>query len=286
MRFRIQIILFSNPLIDQFHRYFPDLYQFFFNEIEARGVENTIREYFPCLLQGIVGAAFHTVLHLGYGLSFHGHPHSDVAIAEGLAYLTYRYNELPEIPKEIVSPNPPQGLCDCLAIVSKVRNNPILFNAFRDEVNASLGYNDAATYVARNHGENLKNIVLDWKYMHNFPETESERKSYLDAAVSELVDASLRIYLFTNPLAQDFFLLHGVTATYAILQVLKQLSDFEAQLRLLQFAFMGILMNYVINCCPDVREREFEVPPNLDSWEKITEKVTTGDPQEVVRVFF
>ena len=260
------------------------MYKFFFDEIKSCGVDKTIQEYVPSLLQGIVGAAFHTVIHLGYGLSFRDHPHSEIAIAEGLAYLTYRYLELPEI-SEVELKEKPSQLLDGLAIAQNIRNNSKLCKVFREEPNTSLGYNDSAIYMAKHHAEDLKHYTNSWKYLHNIPESPEELKIHLEAAAHELVDLVLRMFLFTTPMAEDFFLLHGVTASFAILQILGVLTDPEVQMRLLQFAFTGIMTNYVINCCPDIRERQFEVPDHLDSWEKIIEQVITGEPQEVVGSF-
>jgi Questin oxidase-like len=52
---------------------FPDFYDFFDTEAQRRGLAALLHHYGPLLMPGCVGALFHSIIHLGWGLDAKNH---------------------------------------------------------------------------------------------------------------------------------------------------------------------------------------------------------------------
>ena len=70
---------------------YREKFQFYRQELELSGTVDTLRRYFPALVSGLVGEAFHPLIRLSYGIEFN----APTEVAAGLAYLESYFVDFP-----------------------------------------------------------------------------------------------------------------------------------------------------------------------------------------------
>ncbi|ELT92798.1 hypothetical protein CAPTEDRAFT_214401 [Capitella teleta] len=164
---------------------------------------------FPKLSLGLAGSALHGLIHCGYGLS----ADNSRLTLEGLSYLHHSYMPL------TVSDHAPkldalgQGSMDILDVVEMLRCDEELYNSMVVDSQAesalvrSHGYfQPRVAALLVNHGDRLAEYVQQIKFSPD------------EHAFRWLVDCALVVYLIAEN-KNDFFLLHGVTGAWSLLNI-------------------------------------------------------------------
>ena len=244
-------------------------------------MEAAIRGEFSGLMQGMAGSALHGLIHLGYGFSA-STPHM---VCEGLAYLHHSYLPL------VISDSAPdiqtlgRGSLDILEVVDKVRVDSDLRNVMLAEctedwvTRRKLGeFQNKMVALLTLRGDSLVNYVHQIK----FPDFSVDR---LQAMAKWLLDQVITLYLAAGK-RNDFFLLHGVTSTWALLQVLPLVNDSELIRKVVRVQLGILLAVYTVQDSPPLNEDHLKQPDVSElSWDDIKQKVLGLKPETDEHIF-
>ena len=197
---------------------------FFQGELQAKGMEATLREYLPFFIKGVVGGAFHPMIQLFYAYRYAG----EHEVAAALAGWAIFYAPLFESQKS--------GGRSFLDTVSQLRNC--------DELQAF------------NPGGPLIQIRAEKVAAHSrFQQILSE----MDVSIDEL-DGILEAlcYIFVD--FQNFSLLHGITSCEAFMGLVDLFEDPDEAL---YYYCQALLAVYVTTGMPQIKhskvpERDFQ----------------------------
>jgi hypothetical protein len=188
---------------------YPNLVLYFDEEIESRGVSDTLRTHLEPLVGGISGAAFHGVIRLAYALD----AASPKRVGAGLAYLAANATFLAALDGGVATSDDPLSLLTQLATTREWNAAP----------SAAL-------------------ISDEMRWVADQAEFQSVASSLLvDAATPErLADVALTLYATTN----NFTALHGVTGLEALSKLRPYVDDVElfdrASFQALAAAYLAI----------------------------------------------
>ena len=195
-------------------------------------LDSLVVSEFSNLYPGMVGSALHGLIHTGYGLS-EASPH---LVCEGLAYLHHSYAPLVTTHKDTQSWKTfGKGPLELTAVLDKVREDEELRNYMLEEVKK-----DWVVERGLSRFQNLclvlltkkGNTLLTYACLTNIPVTSGQ------GLVDWLLRSSIQLYSMAE-VKNDFFLLHGVTATWALSVILQKMQDPD------QVGQMARSMNFV-----------------------------------------
>jgi len=266
---------------------FQELFHFFKNELESNSLEHVLLKYYPQLMKGVVGGAFHGVIHLGWAIYYRK---SLTAIAEGFAYLTYV--NLPNdfsfqkevswinenISYENKSEEKQKEVADELfEIFLKIQKDDRIKEIITSDFFSTSGFQDRAKHLIMNYNQLLFN---------DYTSTVSP------FSINELIIALCKLFYYTN--SNNFFLLHIITSLFAIFHILQ--FPFEQKTKnwvLLNFFHLSIAC-YVTEGMPTLLPRfsSFdiaELPLVLSSWDSLISTHLTNVPtrnEHILKVAF
>ncbi|KAJ3147922.1 hypothetical protein HDU89_004996 [Geranomyces variabilis] len=261
-------------------RNFSGLVAYFTSQIAKQPLSAVLSKYIPRLIPGIHGAALHPLIHLGYACELD----SPIIFAEALAYCTFAY--LPVV--HSTAEANPAGELTILEILDRVRcderlNEETIFGAGQGK---RLGFQKKVARAVQNGSGVLAKYGSMWKQ-----DVDPAR------ALHELIKAVTILLPTTCPVPEsrpgaaaqmDFFLLHGLTSTYAVQQILQHhalrpLFKDQPQLqnRLLREEWMSLLVVYVTQGRPaiDLTRQITHHPGTVEeAWDEITQMgIRTND---------
>ena len=165
---------------------------------------------FPKLLPGMLGAAFHGTIQMGYGLA----ANNERAVCEGFAYLHHSYRPLKVAnPDELSKPLGKPGDTDIVSVIEQVRLN----QEFNEKVALPVGkvsVTKRAGILLAENGDELLRYVNSIKLPASFDPAQDVNRQK-DALLKWVVDSSILVYVMSEA-RNDFFLLHGVTAAWSL----------------------------------------------------------------------
>lgn len=225
---------------------FPLYRDFFDRQIAELGLSDCLNTYFPILAEGLAGAAFHAVIHLGWAVDVE----SEDMAAEGLAYMATAFQPLAtgghhkssllwsdkankpieSLKKALTDPRVPEftKLCDDLSKTEAYeklnrggfQHRMIAFDQ-ADEPLASF-LNEVATLYFPEQGNNIQPIIEE-----------------LMVIVASALRAS----------KNEFFILHALTSLHGILAILPHLSD-DAQRDTLAYWWRAMIATMIVQNAP------------------------------------
>uniref|UniRef100_A0A7S3PQK6 Uncharacterized protein n=1 Tax=Aplanochytrium stocchinoi TaxID=215587 RepID=A0A7S3PQK6_9STRA len=262
-----KITSFDPSLLGQRKNYY-ELLSFYEGEINKNGSDVTISTFLPLLHQGLAGAAFHGAIHLGYGYA----AQVDEIIAEGLAYLHFCY-----VPLYTENSNSTSSYSEN-QIEKTNRSESSTFEDYAATFTSMLEtlQTDADLYRQVEEGKTMfKDTGLStfqraiMALSHN--DNGASLYKYTDPLPNcgdtmWIVDLMLQLYVRTcTENSSDFFLLHGVTSSWALAQVshLLQLSQRSELHRSLENALFAA---YVVQGCPPIENPLLSLQSKKLSW--------------------
>eukprot|EP01006_Ploeotia_vitrea_P060506 TRINITY_DN76030_c0_g1_i1.p1 TRINITY_DN76030_c0_g1~~TRINITY_DN76030_c0_g1_i1.p1 ORF type:complete len:389 (+),score=13.34 TRINITY_DN76030_c0_g1_i1:21-1187(+) len=197
---------------------FTELRDFFLEQIEQHGVDTVIQTHYPDLMHGMSGSAFHGLIHLGYGYN----ASSALVVAEGLAYSTFSFLEYsPTQPTPTTNKQDRTSLANILNEIAQagtLRKTVLEHDQDPDILARKLGRFQYQMVAASLHAQPYIREMVDRV------DTPWQDDSVINT--EEIADVGSWLLLNTitayavYPVPNDFFLIHGVTSAWSLLQIL------------------------------------------------------------------
>ena len=213
-----------------------------------KSIEGLIAGELPKYSLGLGCSAFHGIIQIGYGFS----TKDEKRVCEGLAYLHHSY--LPLIHKK---PLPSadeigKGTKNPIELLSSVKEDKLLYNTMIEEIkkepwsSMDAGYfQRGLAYLIQVHGDHFVTLLSDMRL--DIPRTETGDIDTVEMGM-QVVGIATVAYIMTEP-ANDFFMLHGVTSAWSILQILPLL-DAEHGVEIIEIFLIKLLATYMCVGCP------------------------------------
>eukprot|EP01027_Heterolobosea_sp_BB2_P017320 GEZU01024547.1.p1 GENE.GEZU01024547.1~~GEZU01024547.1.p1 ORF type:complete len:336 (-),score=80.84 GEZU01024547.1:226-1233(-) len=188
--------------------YFEDYVAFFDKELASLGYARTFEKYLPFLVEGIGCSAFHPLIQIGYAL----HVRDQGEVARGLAYLMGSYTSLGKAAEKPAAEEPQQPV------------SPNLLIALLRHLHDDNTFDDAFPDHGIRFLKKMKVLVTD-----KYAEALKKYDIFIDRLDAGTLDQILRTlvllvtHLFSETGSKDFFLLHGVTSSWALRDILLEL---------------------------------------------------------------
>jgi len=230
----------------------PGIYEsyldFFQREKNQLGAEELLSKYFPQLMDGLITAAFHPLLVLGFAFEFE-RPNADL-VARGLAHLCYAFFSLGTLGENPESQNSPKE---------------ILESAFKD----------ATPPFAKKFQEAVREVKVS-----NALERYDLRVTLenVESTVGEVSLLMAQLYDVTS----NFFVLHGVTGSRAFRRVVGHLKDEDKSLAT-QYLVRAIIAAYFAVGKPAL---EFSKEESLGPWENVLASGLLSNDEHVIKMVF
>ena len=243
----------------------------------CESVEELIRKVFPDLCLGLTGSAFHGLIHTGYGYVSGNRR----VVCDGLAYLHHSY--LPLIVSDsssLAEPLGKAGRMDILEVLHQFRQDRELIDTMTeksttldDEVlhNLGDGFGPKTGALLAFRGDKL----LEYAKMIRLPkffDSDKSVLSQLDPLLKWIIDTAITLYVISGT-RNDFFLLHGVTSSWALHNFLPVIQDEAVVNQTLHVFLCGLLATYMCQGCPVLDPKLLPSGElGMFSWEKIIEE--------------
>jgi hypothetical protein len=264
-------------------RYY-ELLPYYESEVKRHGVRGAISSHIPHLLHGLSAAAFHGLIHLGYGYSIP----SDRLVSEGLAYLhasllplSLPFDEWTKLPssqnENFPRPIPYSSFRSCLlSCFSSQSSTSSLEKAIQQNLSlvpeSFKGFQRGMTAVSLSSIPLLNQITADASSVFAV-----EDSSWFVDVMMEVFSASTPS--FSPHPSIDFFLLHGVTSSWALSQLTPLLS--EGHRTHAHYSLTNALYaTYVNQGCPPLHPIDPSHFSPLPSWEEIIQEALSLDLDE------
>lgn len=250
---------------------FPFLFAHYHHLVEELGIEQAVQSSISVLAPGMVCSALHAMIHLGYACSI-GHRG---LVAEGLAYLHFSHVDL-----------------GASFTVSATSHRTTTFEAFLATLLESLGKaskDERLKEIITSAPEKFKDVVTSdfqrkamalsspesWdlldSYLRNIPSAGENLDWFLDVALLVFVRSA-------REKGWDFFLAHGVTCTWATLQVARHSTS--QQRSLIEKSLLRTLcVAYLIQGSPTLDEKAVVRPEDNPLWDNNTNLATNAIAQ-------
>ena len=205
-----------------------------------------VSQEFPKLSMGLAGAALHPLIHIGYGLSID----SPELVVEGMSYLHFS-NQEPNVTKVPDIKTFGQGSKDFLEVLEDIRTNNELYKYLEEDSMKRLQTypdDDDYWYLARMKTILDKgDILMEYAHLVKLP---ARVGSGNESHVRWLIDQAITAYARSED-PNEFCLLHGVTASWGLLQVSKYITEDQLLYALRSF-ICAILAIYLVKGRPKI----------------------------------
>jgi len=208
-------------------------------------LDSLVMTEFSKLYPGMVGSALHGLIHTGYGLS----EESSQLVCEGLAYLHHSNAPLviTTTDKEGWNTNNfGKGDLELTEVLNKVRADVGLRNFMLDEVRKEWivekglsSFQNLCLALVTKKGDTL----MSYANMARGPDTSGQ------GLIDWLLRCSVQLYCMAE-VKNDFFLLHGVTATWALSVIVKKIKDNDQVVQISQAHLCILIAVYIARNSP------------------------------------
>ncbi len=240
------------------HEGYNELFQYYESCVKQVGIEKAVRSNIALLAKGMAGSALHGMIHLGYAVNA---KHTTL-VSEGLAYTHFSHVD----------------------IVGKVEEDMTVcsdFATFLDSISEAIT-NSQEDQVLRNlvdgaseQFKDLKTSTFQRKVLALGCPTGQEAlarcfgKVPRPADMAWFVDIALFLFIRTaRRESSDFFLLHGVTCSWAVWQVAQVTAgDTHNETSLCKSLLHTLGAAYVAQGCPELAAETST--SEMSSWESI-----------------
>ena len=246
-----------------------DHYTKLLNDKYSKRLDDLVRGEFPRLSRGII--AVHCLIHLGYGMD------SGLAwfVCEGLAYLHYYY-----VPLSLSASCPDlqrfgHGNKDILAVLDQLREDGELItymNEAAKQIKPDIGdFQKKTRVLCNNKGDVMVGYVNKVKFPCNLNQAEISLED-IPSILNWLINSAIIVYAIAET-PNSFFLLHGVTSSWSLKNVLGCLDDIRIILDAIRTHMCTLFVTYMVQGCPLLqRELISNNPAKGHDWSDIRER--------------
>lgn len=243
-------------------------------------LEELIAESFPSLSSGLAGSALHGLIHLGYGYS----ARNSRLVCEGLAYLHFSHSA-PRLSNATASSARADSRSP-VDVAYELRNNTELHEFVSSEKRKAEWRDISTSDFQRSVG-----VLFAHRGDYLYELAQSVKLPTIDASdvnasrqLGEwLVNTALTIYASTSR-RNDFFLLHGVTGAWALLQVLPLVIDYRDVKSAVRSFLSTLFTVYVAQGTLELRLECFNNPA-VKSLSSVVHEVLSGNTEMDEHVF-
>ena len=247
----------SLMLSSQLARTFKDSFRDGYNA----NMDDFIRGEFAKLGDGMHVNALHALIHMGYGHAVN----SSRIVVEGMAYLHFSHQKTKLIPRH--DGRRTSNIFDAL---TTVRNDVELRRMMREKARDEEFMPTISGQFQREVGilctdeecrAKMEKIVLSIEFPNNFEIAKASIKDVL-RLMDQVLQWALTAYACSDP-RNDFFLLHGVTGAWSLLQFLHLFST-EQAIDFVQQFIAVLLSAYCAQDCPSINLMFLRDVPDCD----------------------
>ena len=267
-----------------------DLYMRLLREQYDGSMSALISEEFPGLIMGMIGSALHGLIHLGYGFA----AESDNVVCEGMAYL--HYSSMPlrvSEPTDLRTPlnEKSNGTNSFVEVLRKVREDTDLINFMLTEYTNEK--HDKLLRLAGSSFQKKVAVLFTFKadelikyfqliLLPHIGEYNTDHVSFGQKIGHWLIDSTLWVYL-ASEFKNDFFLIHGVTSSWALRGLLQQLNTLEDVTLALRVHICIIIATYLAQNSPFLQDDHVPLVQDPSfKWSTLIKKTLEEDRDEHV----
>ena len=244
-----------------------------------KSIEGLIAGELPKYTFGLGCSAFHGIIHLGYGYS----AKDEKRVCEGLAYLHHSYLPLMHTKPLPAADEIGKGTKSPIELLQSIKEDKFLYNTMVEGIkkepwsSMDQGYfQRRLAYLIQAHGDHFVSFLSDMKL--DIPRAETSDIDLVELG-KQVVGIATTAYVMTEP-ANDFFMLHGVTSSWSILQLLPLL-DAKHGLEMIEVFLIKLLATYVCQDCPKLSHALTpSVKVDSKQWGDIIEKTLAKTADE------
>ncbi len=252
---------------------FPLYRDFFDKKIQELGLSACLNKYFPTLSEGLVGSAFHAVIHLGWAVDVE----SDNMAAEGLAYLATSFQALATGSEhgkhKLWSTNAIRPINALKKTMTDARIPQLAklsdeLSKTPDYAKLNRGGFQQKIITFNNPNEPMASFLNEVSTLQ-MPPLEDDLKHVIEELTAV---AAIALYSSNN----EFFILHGLTSLHGVLSILPHLDE-RAKRNTLAYWWRAITATTIVQGCPGTKD----AIPLLDTWiENLASSSTNYCPTE------
>ena len=243
---------------------------------QASSKEEFIREHVYRLRFGVAGSALHGLIHLGYAHSFG----CSQSMLEGMAYIHHSHCPL-TVTEDKWQPFG-SGKLNIVEIINLVREDEQLKNIMIDGstsefwVSKGIGrFQSKVGPLLVSAGDRLAEYVN--KLQYDSPVTDMRSAMLL---ARWLVDSTLAVYSQSEK-RNDFFLLHGVTGAWSLMQALSCFDDYERAVEMVRIYICIVFAVYLARDSPALTvQLDITNPNDTDFWQRTIAQTVGEDRDE------
>eukprot|EP01084_Bolivina_argentea_P169470 293780_1 len=228
------------------------IFNMFENDLDIvynNDIKHLVQTRFPLLSSGISGAAFHGIIHLGYGMSIN----NTQIILEGIAYLTHSYLPFKYIQNNINI----IGICDSIFDLLKLikQEDTLRTCVMNNYQNKQITDRIPGAFQRGMITLSIYAQDIISKYTQLIMDKIPKIKSKNDFIVVKkwLLSTMIMLYVFDNRVEyNDFFLIHVVTSCWSLVEIIKYLEYDDANKAVVNF-INAVIAAYVVQGAPDIK---------------------------------
>lgn len=208
-----------------------------------------IRDEFPKLSDGLVGSAYHGLIHLGYGFA----AGNSRLVCEGLAYLHHSHMPF-RASAELLAKPLSSGTFDVVDVLRNVAQDVSLREFVDERIQSDLWKERLAGDFQRRVGVLVTekgDELLRYTHAVELPPffcVDYTGEDQAGKIATWLVDSAVVLYAASER-RNDFFLLHGVTATWSLAQLLPLLQSHSDVVDAARVMLSSLFAVYVAQVC-------------------------------------
>ena len=262
----VEKLLGANKNFYQLLNYFTEKLEIDYNS----DVDLLVRNEFDKLQNGMMQVALHGVIRLGYACAVK----SARSVCEGLAYMYMTYEPLVTSEKANVIG---RGEHELKYVLNMLRKDEDLIQYLSQE-NEEYFYKRACK-MARLKGD----VLLHYATLIKTPvlDLESDSMEAVRSLSKWVIDCAVDLYVSAE-FKNDFYLLHGITASWSLYQVLQSYVDPEPAIGAIQTFLCCLLAAYLCEGCPEVSCPIEPETFKYTEWKDIVQATLEGAPDEHV----
>jgi hypothetical protein len=256
---------------------YPEYFQFFEKELEQRGLQFCVEKYLPELVKQVAAHAFHPFIHLGFSLYFAqgGASEGELCVGDALVPLAEGFAACAVAERNLTGMHtglPPDSRgqeADLVRCVGEIFEKAELSDVY-SEAFAKANFSERIAVVKATIGPHMVAMVNQW-YFDVLGSAEAIADEQKQRALLQHVGRTA-FAAHWGAQCSDFFLLHGVTAFFALVQVVRTLTNPDTiGQTILNFAY-SLLLTYAAVGAPKLRPLS-QVVDCGSSWAQIVDIV-------------
>ena len=222
----------------------------------------TIRGELPGLADGMLCAAFHGIIHLGYGFITKHHR----IFAEGLATLHYSHTKIHASEEKLAEPLGIPGNVDILDVLKTVKEDKELSNYLRGASENLQGpmakkfpnpFGRGMMILTQRRPDDIMRYVDRICLPASYQKVQDGDLGSLEALSDWIINCAVQMYSFSEKM-NDFFFIHGVTSSWCLKYLLSAMTKVEDINKLTRVFLCGVISTYLVQGCPDLHPQYAE----------------------------